>query len=85
MENNKVDYVKKQIQTRVHNCHWPCCSKQVPPAMWGCKQHWFMLPREFRIRIWAHYRPGQEIDFQPNQAYLKVSNEIQQWINKNYF
>jgi hypothetical protein len=36
-----------------HTCHWPDCRKEVPPAMWGCKQHWFALPKPLRDRIWA--------------------------------
>lgn len=34
----KADYARSQGQTREHHCHWPGCDKQVPPAMWGCKE-----------------------------------------------
>jgi len=34
-----------------HTCHWPGCNKEVPPAMWGCKTHWFSLPKRLRDRI----------------------------------
>ena len=55
MTEDKRAYVKSQPQTREHTCHWPGCKKQVPPAMWGCKKHWFMLPKHLRDRIWAAY------------------------------
>lgn len=77
---DKVAYVKRQGQTRDHHCHWPGCDKQVPPAMWGCKPHWFKLPAGLRNRIWATYRPGQEVNGTPSAAYLKVATEVQQWI-----
>lgn len=76
----KADYVKSQGQTRKHHCHWPGCDKQVPPAMWGCKAHWFKLPRGLRNKIWATYQPGQEVDGTPSERYLKVAREVQEWI-----
>ena len=79
----KADYVKKQKQTRSHHCHWPGCKEQVPPAMWGCRKHWFTLPIALRNKIWAAYRPGQEIDMRPSERYLEVSEEVQQWIKDN--
>lgn len=77
---NKSDYVLNQPQTRAHHCHWPGCDKQVPPAMWGCKTHWFKLPSALRSKIWRHYRPGQEKDMRPSPEYLEAANEVQAWI-----
>lgn len=77
---NKADYVRTQGQTRDHHCHWPGCAKQVPPAMWGCRMHWFALPGHLRSRVWATYQPGQEISGRPSEEYLKVAQEVQQWI-----
>ena len=65
-----------------HTCHWPECDVEVPPEMWGCKKHWFMLPHGLRQRIWATYRPGQEIDKNPSARYLHAANEVQAWIAK---
>ncbi len=79
----KRDYVLRQKQTRKHSCHWPGCDKQVPPAMWGCKTHWFRLPKELRDRVWATYRPGQEKDMTPSKEYLAVADEVQQWIREH--
>lgn len=78
--NSKADYVKTQPQTRNHTCHWPGCPKQVPPAMWGCKTHWFRLPLGIRNAIWAAYRAGQEIDMKPSRAYLDAAEAAQDWI-----
>ena len=78
----KAAYVKAQQQTRSHHCHWPGCTAQVPPAMWGCKPHWFRLPGDLRNRIWRAYRPGQERDMSPSEDYLTVANEVQDWIRR---
>ena len=81
--NEKVHYVKSQGQIRLHHCHWPGCDKQVPPAMWGCREHWYALPHHLRIRVWAAYRIGQEIRMDPSPEYIKVAKEVQEWIKQN--
>jgi hypothetical protein len=63
-----------------HHCHWPTCTKAVPPAMWGCKIHWFKLPKSLRDMIWNTYVPGQEISKQPSAAYIKAAQAVQVWI-----
>lgn len=77
---SKADYVLSQKQTRSHTCHWPGCGKQVPPAMWGCKQHWFTLPAALRAKVWKAYVPGQEETLTPSEEYLEVAREVQRWI-----
>lgn len=77
---SKAAYVKSQGQTRKHHCHWPGCTQQVPPAMWGCKAHWYALPVALRNRIWATFRPGQEVNGTPSQAYVAAAREVQAWI-----
>lgn len=81
--SSKARYVQSQGQTEPHTCHWPGCEKQVPPAMWGCKQHWFKLPRYLRDEIWNTYRPGQEIDMRPSNEYLAAADEVQAWIREH--
>lgn len=68
------------IAAFVHTCHWPNCGKEVPAAMWGCKRHWFKLPLSLRNRIWATYRPGQEEDKRPSDAYIAAARAVQDWI-----
>lgn len=63
-----------------HTCHWPDCTKPVPPRMWGCREHWFKLPKHLRDAIWKEYRPGQEIDKKPSVRYLAVAALVQGWI-----
>lgn len=65
-----------------HTCHWDGCEKECPPAMWGCKAHWFALPKFLRDGIWASYRPGQEIRKDPSKKYLVVAWMVQQWIGE---
>ena len=80
---SKADYVRRQPQNRKHECHWPGCLRQVPPAMWGCKLHWFALPAPLRMRIWKTYRPGQEKTLTPSAQYLEVVQQVQAWIISN--
>ena len=67
-----------------HHCHWPCCETPVPPAMWGCKKHWFKLPKELRDRIWRTYKPGQEITKTPSPEYIAAAKRVHEWICDNY-
>lgn len=66
-----------------HTCHWAGCTKETHPAMWGCSQHWFMLPKLLRDKIYAHYRPGQETTKTPSAGYVKVAKEVQEWIKEH--
>lgn len=66
--------------SNAHTCHWPGCNKEVPPAMWGCKPHWFSLPKHLRDRIWGTYRRGQEISKTPSREYLIAAQDVQRWI-----
>ena len=63
-----------------HTCHWPHCDIDVPENMWGCRPHWFALPKELRSKVWAAYVPGQEITKTPSKMYIDVANEVQVWI-----
>lgn len=58
-----------------HTCHATACTKNVPPEMWGCRRHWFMVPKQIRDRIWQHYRAGQEDDWEPSREYLEAARE----------
>ena len=83
--NTKANYVRQHgDHDDSHTCHWPGCDRAVPPAMWGCRTHWYRLPLDLRNRIWMTFRPGQEIDKHPSEAYLKVAKEVQEWIASHY-
>ena len=56
-----------------HHCHATDCTKPVPPQMWGCRQHWFMVPKPIRDEIWRTYRVGQCDDYKPSAAYLTAA------------
>jgi hypothetical protein len=78
--SDKVAYVKSQGQSRTHTCHWTGCTRQVPPAMWGCKTHWYKLPLAIRRRIWRCYQPGQEVTQTPSREYIDAAREAEAWI-----
>lgn len=79
-EMNKAAHVRSASQSRKHHCHWPGCVVQVPPAMWGCRYHWFRIPRHLRNNIWHAYRPGQEDDMQVSSVYEAAAKAVQDWI-----
>lgn len=80
---SKAAYVRRQGQSRNHTCHWPGCQRQVPPAMWGCKPHWFKLPKHLRDRIWDTYEIGQERSMTPSDDYLDAALAVQVWIDEH--
>lgn len=58
-----------------HSCHARNCGIQVPPKLFMCRKHWFMVPKYLRDSIWATYTPGQESRKRPSAAYLAVTRE----------
>lgn len=63
-----------------HLCHWPGCTVPVAPKLWGCRHHWYRLPKPLRDLIWQHYRPGQEVDKRPSAGYIDAAQQVQKWI-----
>ena len=60
-------------------CLWPNCSKQRPDGwMWGCEQHWFMLPEELRDAVFSAYLPSREDN--PTEEWQVIMKAIQEWI-----
>lgn len=58
-----------------HTCHATACTSKVPPVMWGCRKHWFMVPLSIRNRILLTYRPGQCDDMNPSRPYLLAAKD----------
>lgn len=79
-KTEKVAHVLKAGQSRMHHCHWPGCTKEVPPARWGCYRHWMMLPASLRAAIWNAYQIGQEETRSPSREYLEAARKVQEWI-----
>lgn len=57
-----------------HTCHATGCDEIVPPKMFMCRKHWFMLSGDMRSQVWFVYVPGQEIRKDPTPEYLEVAN-----------
>jgi hypothetical protein len=71
---------RQGVEAAAHTCHWPGCEQRVPPRMWGCREHWYRLPEGLRKRIWAAYRPGQEVEKNPSREYLEAARAARGWI-----
>jgi hypothetical protein len=63
-----------------HQCHARNCDTAVPPRMFMCRRHWYMLPKAKRDAVWATYRPGQEIDKCPSDIYMAVTRECIEYV-----
>lgn len=63
-----------------HTCHARSCKTAVPPKMFMCKKHWYMLPKEMRDLVWALYRPGQEVSKDPSREYLEHAQACIDWV-----
>jgi hypothetical protein len=63
-----------------HTCHAAGCSTPVPPKMFMCRRHWFMLPKVMRDAVWATYVPGQEVRKDPSREYIDASTEAIRWL-----
>ena len=63
-----------------HTCHAMGCDLRVPPAMFMCRRHWYMLPRATRAAVWAAYVPGQEIRKDPTDTYVHVAMAAVRWL-----
>ena len=57
-----------------HTCHAISCKTEVPPTMFMCRRHWFMVPKPLRALVWKHYRPGQCDDKQPSKEWFDAAN-----------
>lgn len=51
--------------------------------MWGCRAHWFSLPKPLRDRIWMTYRSGQEVGKNQGAEYIKAAQDVQRWIREH--
>lgn len=68
------------VEERQHTCHAMGCDEHVPPAMFMCRRHWFMVPKDMRNEIWRTYRPGQESTYRPSAAYIAASTTAVNWL-----
>ena len=73
MNHDKEDWPARTTSNVNHVCHAENCKVQVPPKLLMCRRHWFMVPKLLRDRVWATYRPGQEIDKRPTREYLEAA------------
>lgn len=63
-----------------HHCHAVGCTTRVPPKLFMCRTHWYMVPRPLRQAVWATYRPGQESDKRPSWEYLEATEEARRFV-----
>lgn len=49
------------------------CTKRVPPKMFMCRKHWYMVPKALRDAVWQEYVAGQEVCLDPSPEYLAVT------------
>lgn len=71
----KADYVRAQPRdpTDPHTCHAEGFQRHIKPSLFMCREHWRMVPPSEQSAIWRAFRPGQEIDKRPSEAYLRAA------------
>lgn len=42
--------------SRTASCFAIGCKERIPSSRFGCRKHWFMLPKPFRDEVLAAYR-----------------------------
>jgi len=62
-----------------HRCPWPGCIDMVPAHLWGCRDHWYRLPRGIRRKIFSAYRLGQTVAT-ASSAYLDALADADRWM-----
>lgn len=63
-----------------HTCHATGCTKVVPPTMFMCRRHWFLLPKTIQREIWRTYRPGQCDDWRISHEYAEAARTAVKFI-----
>lgn len=43
-----------------------------------------MLPKYLRDKVWAAFRPGQEVTKTPSAEYVAVAREVREWVLENH-
>jgi len=61
------------IEHVTHRCHARRCRTQIPERYLMCQKHWAMVPAPLRQAVWRHYRPGQEHDKRPSEAWFNAA------------
>ncbi len=65
---------------RLHKCEWPGCDRVVPYSMWGCRAHWYALPKSLRTCIGHAYRAGINAGNHPTMGYVAAHRAALAWI-----
>lgn len=68
-----LSWIRSWNLPNAHVCHAMGCKVVVDPALLMCKKHWRMVPKRIAQEVWRHYRPGQEIDKRPTEAFLAAA------------
>jgi hypothetical protein len=64
-----------------HECPWPGCGSRVAREQWGCRNHWYRLPKNLRDQIWRGWRNRQRTgDLTEHMEALHAADE---WIEAN--
>lgn len=65
-------------------CRWPGCKTLVTYDMWGCKRHWFVLPKEIRDGIRSAYEDTNFTKLSEHFNLLRGAHQAaQDWIAAN--
>jgi hypothetical protein len=65
----------------LHGCRWPGCRRRVPITKWGCRGHWFRLPKRLRELICLTYRVGP-VSHETRRARRDTERQVRGWLDQ---
>jgi len=51
----------------------------IPTKKWGCRAHWWRLPKVFRDQIIAAYAKAGDVRADPSEEYMKAEDAAREW------
>lgn len=71
-----------RVPTSGHKCGWPGCEEFIAGRLWGCREHWLLIPVELRDAYMAagSGKPGPYSCVQDKPLVKLVDQEIKLWV-----
>jgi len=65
-----------------HRCHAKKCNELIPPKLFMCHKHWYMVPSSMQRMIWHFYVAGQEVRKDPSREYITAAFQAIEYVAK---
>lgn len=66
-----------------HRCNWPGCRVDgLHPGMWGCKNHWYLLPGKLRSKLYRLSKAWAFETLEYDAAMAKAQSFIERYLRE---